>query len=80
MSCNATDAAGNTGSGSFTVTVKDTTPPSLIAADITVAATSAAGIARSFVTSPLTEKSATCGGCAPVPKSFSVRWFASYAE
>ena len=34
----------------------------------------------SFVTSPATVKSATCGGCSPLPNVFSVRWFASYAD
>jgi hypothetical protein len=45
VTCNATDAAGNTGAATFTVTVSDTTPPvfSAIPANITVPATSAAG-------------------------------------
>ncbi len=37
VQCAATDAAGNTGSGSFTVTVRDTQPPSIVCpGDITV--------------------------------------------
>jgi large repetitive protein len=42
--CSATDAHGNTATGSFTVTVRDTTPPVLtLPADITVPATGASG-------------------------------------
>ena len=44
VTCSATDAAGNTGSASFDVTVEDTTPPVVtVPADITTAATSPAG-------------------------------------
>ncbi len=44
VTCTATDAAGNTGTGSFTVTVRDTTPPSVTPpADVTAEATSASG-------------------------------------
>jgi hypothetical protein len=40
VTCNATDAAGNTGTGKFTVTVQDKTPPTLtLPADITAEAT-----------------------------------------
>jgi HYR domain len=40
VDCNATDGAGNTGSNSFTVTVRDTTPPTLnLPGPITVEAT-----------------------------------------
>jgi HYR domain/Bacterial Ig domain len=40
VTCSATDAAGNTGSGEFKVTVKDTTPPVVTTpADITAEAT-----------------------------------------
>jgi hypothetical protein len=50
--CSASDAHGNTGTGSFDVTVQDTTPPSLtVPADIIKEATSAAGAAVSFTTS-----------------------------
>jgi hypothetical protein len=42
--CSATDKAGNTATGSFTVTVKDTTgPPPVVPPDMTVEATSADG-------------------------------------
>jgi hypothetical protein len=44
VNCSATDAAGNTSNGSFTVTVRDTTPPALsLPADITVEATGPGG-------------------------------------
>jgi hypothetical protein len=47
--CSATDAALNTGSNSFTVTVQDTTPPVLtVPADITNEATSASGASVTF--------------------------------
>src|SRR4029077_1534609 len=46
----ATDAAGNTSSGSFTITVEDTTPPVLSSvASQTLEATSPAGAAASFL-------------------------------
>jgi hypothetical protein len=44
--CTAKDAAGNEGKGSFTVTVRDTTPPTINAPDVSVPATTAAGIKR----------------------------------
>lgn len=44
VTCSATDAAGNTGSASFTVTVQDTTPPTLtVPAAVTVTTSSPAG-------------------------------------
>lgn len=47
--CDATDAAGNTGSGAFTVTVVDTTPPQFdIPADQVVEATSSLGAPVEF--------------------------------
>lgn len=49
VSCSAADAAGNTGSAGFDVTVQDTTAPVLIVPDdITVEAGDAAGAAASF--------------------------------
>jgi microsomal dipeptidase-like Zn-dependent dipeptidase len=49
VTCSATDAAGNVGSASFTVTVVDTTPPALtLPGPITAEATSPAGAAVSF--------------------------------
>ena len=46
VECTAADSLGNVGTVTFNVQVHDTTPPTLLAADITVAATSAAGIRR----------------------------------
>lgn len=46
VTCTAVDALGNAGSATFDVVVRDTTPPTLIAADVTVAATSETGIRR----------------------------------
>jgi hypothetical protein len=46
VSCTATDAAGNAGSGSFVVTVRDTTPPTINAPDLHLEATGPYGIRR----------------------------------
>ena len=49
VSCSATDAAGGTASGSFTVTVRDTTPPTLrLPRDRVAEATSPAGAVVRF--------------------------------
>jgi hypothetical protein len=49
VNCSATDNAGNTASGSFTVTVVDTTPPTLdLPDDITQEATGPAGAAVTY--------------------------------
>jgi hypothetical protein len=49
VTCSATDVAGNTKTGSFTVTVTDTTGPSVTApADVTAEATSSAGATVSY--------------------------------
>ncbi|OFW04107.1 MAG: hypothetical protein A3I61_15640 [Acidobacteria bacterium RIFCSPLOWO2_02_FULL_68_18] len=49
VTCEATDAAGNTASASFDVAVVDTTPPVLtMPGDVTAAATGAGGAAVSF--------------------------------
>src|SRR5204862_3250487 len=52
VSLQATDAAGNTATGSFSVTVRDATPPTLaLPSDITAEATSAAGAVVTFAPS-----------------------------
>ena len=52
VNCSATDAHGNTSSGSFTVTVVDDIPPVLtIPSDITVSAQNASGAVVSFTVS-----------------------------
>ncbi len=49
VNCSATDAAGNTGAGSFNVTVVDTTPPALtLPADQQLEATGPDGAAATF--------------------------------
>lgn len=51
VACSATDAHGNTGTGSFTVTVKDTTAPVLtLPAAASAEATSSAGATVTYVT------------------------------
>jgi hypothetical protein len=53
VNCSVTDMAGNTKTGSFTVTVQDTTPPTIsnVPANITKSATSGAGATATY-TSP----------------------------
>ncbi|MEK6374064.1 MAG: HYR domain-containing protein [Acidobacteriota bacterium] len=52
VNCTATDSRSNQSSGSFTVTVRDTTPPNLtVPADKTVEATSASGAVVTYTTS-----------------------------
>jgi hypothetical protein len=52
VTCNATDAAGNTGTASFNVTVQDTTKPVVtVPADMTLEATSSAGAVATFTAS-----------------------------
>src|SRR5262245_34895858 len=50
--------------------------PGIVAAARSIAS----AIARLFVASPSVWKTTTFGGRTPVPKAFSVRWFASYAD
>lgn len=49
--CSASDTRGNTAMGDLTVTVKDSTAPSLVLSDQTVEATSGAGAAVNFAAS-----------------------------
>src|SRR5207344_3026217 len=52
VTCTTTDAAGNTASGTFTVTVGDKTAPVLtLPANLTLAATSTAGAIATFTAS-----------------------------
>jgi uncharacterized protein YjiK len=52
VACTAQDAAGNSASSTFTVTVRDTTPPVVtVPANISVTATLSSGVAVSFSTS-----------------------------
>ena len=48
MSCSATDASGNTGHGSFTISVVDTTAPELLLLDVTAEASGAEGAIVTF--------------------------------
>ena len=48
VACSSTDTHGNTGSASFDVIVRDTTPPMLSVADVTVNATGPDGTVVSF--------------------------------
>ena len=48
VSCSATDASGNTGHGSFTISVVDTTAPELLLLDVTAEASGAEGAIVTF--------------------------------
>lgn len=69
--CSATDAAGNTGQATFTVTVQDTTAPALSVPDpITAGATSSAGAVVSFSASATDlVDGAVTPSCSPAPGS-----------
>jgi hypothetical protein len=70
VNCSATDAHGNTASGSFTVTVADTTGPTLtVPANATVEATNAAGAIYTFTASAITPRRAVATTCAPASGS-----------
>src|SRR5262249_4245994 len=52
VQCSATDASGNSSSASFTVTVRDTTPPTLsVPASVVVEQATAAGTSVAFLVS-----------------------------
>jgi large repetitive protein len=68
VSCSSTDAHLNTGHGSFTVTVEDTTPPVIDAhADVTGEATGSSGASVSYTTPGATDvvDGAVTVGCIP---------------
>jgi YVTN family beta-propeller protein len=71
VNCTATDPSGNTGTGSFTVKVVDTTPPAVsVPADKTVEATSFAGAPVSFSASAADlVDGAVTATCAPLSGS-----------
>ena len=72
VTCSATDAAGNTGSSQFDITVQDTTPPSISAhADVTAFATSAAGAVVAYTLPTATDivDGSVAVSCAPVSGS-----------
>ena len=71
VECAATDNAGNTGSANFTITVVDTTPPTLsLPADITEEATSPAGATVTYTASASDLVSGNVPAtCAPVSGS-----------
>ncbi len=65
VTCSATDTAGNTGSGSFTVTVVDTTAPQVTApSDVTAEATGPSGAVVTY--SGATSTDAVSGSVTPV--------------
>ena len=70
MSCSATDAAGNRSTGSFTVTVRDTTKPVLtgVPSNITKEATGASGATASWTAPTATDAVSTpTVGCTSAP-------------
>ncbi|MGH9144419.1 MAG: HYR domain-containing protein, partial [Vicinamibacterales bacterium] len=71
VDCSATDAAGNTATGRFNVTVIDTTPPGLtLPANIVTAASSASGSAVSYTaTASDLVSGAVAVGCLPASGS-----------
>jgi hypothetical protein len=69
VTCTATDAAGNSRSASFTVTVADTTPPVLtVPANITAEASGPGGAAVAF-NATATDWTAVSVSCSPPPGS-----------
>jgi hypothetical protein len=69
--CTATDGSGNSGSNSFTVTVKDTTPPTLtLPAPITAEATGPSGATVTYTASATDDVSGTLTpSCSPASGS-----------
>lgn len=72
VTCSVADAAGNTGSASFTVTVSDTTPPAIPAhADVAAEATGPDGAAVTFTTTAASDlvSGVVAQACAPASGS-----------
>src|SRR5262249_27471026 len=70
VTCTATDKAGNVGSASFTVTVKDTTAPAItVPANITTVATSAAGAVVTYTANATDAVGVTSFACTPASGS-----------
>lgn len=71
VNCSATDHAGNTATGNFTIKVQDTTPPALtLPLDQVVEATSAAGATVNFAASALDIVDGNvAAACTPAPGS-----------
>ncbi len=74
VSCTATDDAGNTATGGFTVTVVDTTPPALnLPADFSVPATAPSGAQVTWTaTTTDTVDGNIAVNCSPAPAKFAV--------
>ena len=61
VTCSATDGAGNTGKASFTITVRDRTPPTItVPADMTVEATGPSGATVNFTVTASDNVSPSC--------------------
>ena len=70
VTCTARDAANNTSIATFTVTVRDTTPPVIaVAANVTAEATSAAGAIVTYATPTATDLFGATVTCAPASGS-----------
>jgi hypothetical protein len=83
VTCTATDGSGNMATGSFNVVVRDTTAPQVITAQLTVAATEAAGARGNVPQAPhtpiLQQIPLLAGGMDagdPNPARVSVQWVA----
>jgi hypothetical protein len=77
VSCTATDDAGNSSGGSFTVTVQDTTAPTLhLPADFTREATSAAGAVATWAASAddIVDTSVAAVCAPPSGSTFALGW------
>lgn len=78
VTCTATDAAGNTGTNTFTVTVQDTTPPSIAAhADAVAEATGASGAIVTYTAPATSDAVDGAGTAACLPASGSTFTIAS---